>query len=361
MRPKNATPSYLKHKATGRGRVVIDGKTYYLPGKYKSPESVAEYHRLCAEWSANHATILPNPSSSRQYTGVDFRGNTTNQCGLFVSELIVGYTRHADQYYVKDGERTSEVSIIDAAMRPVRKLYGHTLAKDFGPIALESCRNALLVQHTQPPDEKGRVPRQLSRNTINKMVAAIRLMFRWAASKEMIPGSVPGELATLPGLRKGRSTARETAKVRPARDEFVEKSLEFMPRQVAAMVQLQLLTGMRPGEVVIIRTCDLNTTGKIWEYNPSSFKTEHHELERGRTVYIGPRAQEILRPWLKADLEAFLFSPAEAFAELQAERREARQTPVYASHAARYQREKKARGRALGSRPLRRHELPPGD
>ncbi len=111
------------------------------------------------------------------------------------------------------------------------------------------------------------------------------------------------------------------------------------------MVRLQSLTGMRPGEVVIMRTIDINTTGKIWEYNPPSFKTEHHELERGRTVYIGPRAQEILRPWLKADLEAYLFNPSEAFAELQAERREARQSPVYPSHAARYQREKKARGR----------------
>ena len=49
--------------------------------------------------------------------------------------MIVVYTRHADEYYVKDGAKTSEVSIIEAAMRPVKQLYGHTLAKDFGPIA----------------------------------------------------------------------------------------------------------------------------------------------------------------------------------------------------------------------------------
>jgi hypothetical protein len=62
MRPKNVVPSYLKHKATGKGWVIIDGKTYYL-GEHGSEESIAEYNRLIGEWSANHAVVLPATSS----------------------------------------------------------------------------------------------------------------------------------------------------------------------------------------------------------------------------------------------------------------------------------------------------------
>ena len=32
------------------------------------------------------------------------------------------------------------------------------------------------------------------------------------------------------------------------------------------MIQVQLLTGMRPGEVVLMRGCDLNIANDVWEY-----------------------------------------------------------------------------------------------
>ena len=118
-----------------------------------------------------------------------------------------------------------------------------------------------------------------------------------------------------------------------------------MPRQVAAMVQIQSLTGCRPGEVVIIRGCDLNTTGKIWEFKPSSFKTEHHEDAAERVVYIGPKAQKVLKPWLKSNLQEYLFNPVEALAELNAARRRTARRPSIHRTQARYEREKKRRGR----------------
>ena len=33
------------------------------------------------------------------------------------------------------------------------------------------------------------------------------------------------------------------------------------------MIELQRLTGMRPGEVVIMRTCDLERSGDVWAYS----------------------------------------------------------------------------------------------
>jgi hypothetical protein len=48
MSKARRVPSYGLHKATGQARVIINGKHIYL-GKFGSPSSHAEYHRLVAE------------------------------------------------------------------------------------------------------------------------------------------------------------------------------------------------------------------------------------------------------------------------------------------------------------------------
>lgn len=103
-------------------------------------------------------------------------------------------------------------------------------------------------------------------------------------------------------------------------------TLPFLSRQVAAMIQLQLLTGMRPGEVVPMRGIDIDTTGKLWLYRPARHKTQY--LGHERIIFIGPRAQRILSPFLKPDLTAFLFSPADAEAERRAKKHQLRRTPL---------------------------------
>jgi integrase len=122
--------------------------------------------------------------------------------------------------------------------------------------------------------------------------------------------------------------------------------MPFMQSAVAAMVQLQLLTGARPGEICIIRACDLDTSGRVWLYRPASHKTEHHGHER--LIFIGPRAQEVLRPWFRSDLQGYLFSPAASEERRNAARRQSRKTPMTPSQAKR--KRKKKRGRPWGER-----------
>lgn len=81
---------------------------------------------------------------------------------------------------------------------------------------------------------------------------------------------------------------------------------------------------MRPSEVCMMRTCDLDMSGHAWVYRPDSHKTEH--LGRERTVFVGPKAQEVLRRRLKPNLAACLFNPRESEAERLAERHAARKT-----------------------------------
>ena len=89
--------------------------------------------------------------------------------------------------------------------------------------------------------------------------------------------------------------------------EIVEATLPKLPAPVAAMVRLQLLTGMRAGEVMVMRGMDLNTSGPTWVYTPHRHKNQYRGLER--VIYLGPQAQEAIKPFLRSKVEAYLFSP----------------------------------------------------
>ncbi len=75
-----------------------------------------------------------------------------------------------------------------------------------------------------------------------------------------------------------------------------------------------------------MRGCDLDITGKMWAYRPATHKTQHHGHER--LIMIGPRARRIIEPFLKSDLQAHLFSPAESEADRRAAMHAARKTSM---------------------------------
>jgi integrase len=287
MPKSNCPPSYRLHKARNLAVVTIDGKNYYL-GRYGSPESHEKYARLIAEWRANSKHLLPTTAA----------GPAVDRT-LSLNELILAYWRHVEGYYVKDGKPTSEQDNIKQALRFVRRLYGATPAPDFGPVALKNVRQAMI--------EAGR-----SRKLINKDINRIRQLFGWAVESELLPVQVHQSLKRVRGLRKGRSAAKETAPVVPVAEAAIRAILPHLSPQVAAMVQVQHACGARPQEVTAIRPCEVDTSGELWLYQPRSHKTEH--LDREKVIVLGPRAQEVLRPWLDRDPRASCFVPAEATA-----------------------------------------------
>lgn len=161
------------------------------------------------------------------------------------------------------------------------------------------------------------------RKRINQHVGRIRKVFKWGVARKMVPETVWRALCAVEGLRVGE--ACETEPVRPVSEEQISALQPFVTPQIWAMVNLQLWSGCRPGEACVMRTVDINMQNSIWEYRPHTHKGEHHGKER--VVYLGPHAQEIIKPWLKADLHAYVFSPAESRAWHQARRAANRKTP----------------------------------
>lgn len=301
-------PRYCHHKATGRAVVYLSGRATYL-GPYNSPESRARYKQAVADWLAGR-TGPPHESSGVLH--------------LTVSEVILRFRTHAQDYYRKAGQPTGEHFNIRDALRPVRKLFGHTPAADFGPKRLKEVQAEM-------------VRMGWSRKYINRQINRVRLAFRWAASEELIPAGVVEGLRTVQGLREGRTAARETPAVRPITDDQFEAVLPHLPPTVADMVRVQRLAGMRPQEVVEMKAAEIDRTNpECWEYRPSRHKGQHHG--RDRIIFLGPKAQAILAPYLARAGDGFVFSPARSEAARMAERRAARATPMTPSHRARRKR-----------------------
>ena len=90
-----------------------------------------------------------------------------------------------------------------------------------------------------------------------------------------------------------------------------------------------------------MRAIDIDMTGPVWLYRPAHHKNKwrgHH-----RIIAIGPKAQAIIRRYLKPKVDAYLFSPAEQAEIIAARKRANRQTKVQPSQQCR----KKAKPKRL--------------
>jgi integrase len=291
-RPKNKIPSYLPHTASGQARVRVNGRDVYL-GPYGSPKSKQEYARFIAENVGNgKPPTIAVPEGER----------------LTIAALVVKYDDFAQAYYVKNGVPTDEKYAIKAAVAPLVRLYGDTSADEFGPKRLKAVRQEIITKGRRRKRKHTGEP--LTRKYINYRVACIIRMFKWAVEEELVPVTVYQSLKAVAALRRGRTKeVLESQKIRPVPEEHIPPVLKQLPAQIAAMIQVQRLAGMRPDEVTIMRPCDIDRTGEIWSYRPFTHKTEHHEIEK--VILLGPKAQAILMPWLNRDPTSYLFSPKE--------------------------------------------------
>jgi integrase len=286
-----ALPAYRIHRAKSLAYVRLAGRMVYL-GRAGTPGSHERYRRAIAEWLA---------------TGRPPR-RAADAAAMTVAQLAGVYLRWARGYYLgSDGRPSPGLGPVQAAARALLALYGSTPAAAFGPVALRAVR-----QHM--------VAAGLCRNVVNQRTACVKRIFRWGVAEELVPANVLQGLAAVDPLRGGRSGARETPPVRPVPDAHVEAVLPFLPPTLAAMVRLQRLTGMRSGELCILRTGDVDTNSDVWIFRPASHKT--HYRGHQRSVYLGPQARAVLEPWLRPDVpDAFVFSPSRAVRERLARRR----------------------------------------
>ena len=168
-RPRKSVPTYAHHKPTDQAYVrVPDGsggrRVIYL-GKYDSPESRAEYARVVAELAVSRPAAAADRPAGR---GPD----------VTVNEVLLGFWKHAERHYRRaDGSPTNELSQYRQTFRLVKELYGHTPAREFGPLALKALRQAFI--------DAG-----WTRKLVNQRVGRVRRVLKWAASEQLVPVAV---------------------------------------------------------------------------------------------------------------------------------------------------------------------------
>ncbi|MFO0857078.1 MAG: site-specific integrase [Phycisphaerales bacterium] len=320
-RAHNHIPTYRLHRGSGNAIVTLRGRDVYL-GPFGSPESKAEYRRLIAEYFAAGCED-PQPSPDADLTWC---------------ELAARYLRYAEDYYrTPDGSTSTSVMTIKCALSCLLPLYGEQPVVAFGPIALKAVRTSII--------KTGK-----SRKTVNDYVAVVKRIVKWGVGEELVPARIMEALRAVDGLKRGRSSAKETAPVRAVPDAIVNQTLKHCSPVLAAMIKLQRLTGMRPAEVCGITAAQIDMTGELWHYEPTHHKLAHLGPNHSRVVSLGPRAQEIVREFLRpGDVHRPLFSPAESEAWRRAQLRDERTTKVTASQARR-----DARRRVMVEKSLRR-------
>jgi integrase len=298
-RKANWPPSVTRTR--NQDRVWWNGRYYYL-GSAGSAESRAEYTRLVAVWAAD-----PNAVPGRA-------------AGPLVAELC-------RDYLASDACPVGEPA--DRCRRAVELLLGHharTDADEFRAPDLDAWQSWLCRQ----ADETGRP--LFNRTYIGHLIGVVRGIWKWGVRTGRVPVERYQELLTVPPPRYG--ACREPEPVAPADPRAVAAALPHLRPPVRAMVELEALTGARPGELCRLTPADVLRGGRVqvpgvglvdldregvWVCVPKEHKKKHRR--KPRWLVLGPKAQAVLAPWLERDAGSYCFCPREALSDLRVEQR----------------------------------------
>lgn len=266
-------PTYRFHRASNQAICCILGRTYYL-GEFESKESRDKFNKLVAEY-------LTNPSF-----GIE-KGRQS------IAESVVAFLKHAKSYY---GEG-SEFEKYSRALAPMVELYSDLNIRDFGIQEFKAIREQW-------------VRKKHAREYVNKQAKRIIAFVKWLVGEGMLEPTVHQALRCVSPLKKGRCDCPESEKVRPVTDATIQKTLPHLSGILSDMVRLQSLIGCRPGELVKLKPAMVDASNAVWVIRLD----DHKNSWRGhdRRIYVGPKAQAILKPYLDRPKDAFCFSPAES-------------------------------------------------
>ncbi len=298
-------PRYPKkpHGASGQARIKIAGRHVYL-GRWGSQESYVEHARLAAEHSRRVAQNEPPVPVCKDR--------------LTVCEVADRWLLSAEKQFGKDHHEVREIGRVILVMT---RIHGRTNAAAFGANELEEIRDSMIDGSWRTEKELADLRKQKRhagwcRSQINKQVTRIRRVWRWAEKRGLVPRGSWEHLRTLEPLGAHVPGVRQKPKRKAVDWDRVSAAMEHTPAVVAAMLELQWFTGMRPSELVKIQTSLIDRDGPegCWLYRIEHDKNDWREgRETPAPVVLGPESQRILAPWIDATKrrkEDWIFPPA---------------------------------------------------
>lgn len=335
-------PSAVLHKTSGQSCVTLrlsnGARRQVFLGAHGSPEAAKRYREVIAQYLAGQVVTTEQAKAAPS--------------GAFptVSRLVASFLLHAQQHYRNgDGVVSREVRNFMIAAEPFLHVLRDRRTDTLDCGDLSSVRAYWVeAEFGHKIDEAGNpIPgtgKRHARGYVNSTMRRIREMLRWGTENDgLVPGPVWHSLSAFRALGVGRGGARETEPVEAIPRAVVDAILPHLPATIAAAVELLWWSGMRAGELCNLRMRDVERGAEVWFYRP----VQHKGAWKGRTrvVTFGPKCQELLRPRLSANPDAFLFTPLAAMAERKAGWREARKSKPTPSQLARDERNSRKRSR----------------
>lgn len=283
-------PRVHLHK-TGQARVRIDGVDHYL-GTYGSPEASQAYAELVKRIEAERAGTVARVLSAKPT----------------VADIADAYLNEQEGIRKDpDGKPTHELDSIKRAIQTMLHALGTELAADIAPRHFKAMRKLFIDGYKHPIFGKRR---SNTRKSTNQNFCRCRAVFHWAAEEGLIPPSVYHGLALIRGLRPGDAGLEENPDVSPVPEDDLAKTLPMLGPIIRQMVDVQLLSACRPGEVCRLCPCEIGRTGDVWTWKPRRHKTAWRG--HSKTIMLGPGAQAVLLPFLDRAPDKPCFSPREA-------------------------------------------------
>lgn len=296
-------PKYCLHKASGQAYVTLNSKTIYL-GPYDTAQSKAEYDRVIAEWLAAGKEIGLAPSKLR--TGV--------LCHLF-------WDQHGKTYYLTRGKIGDYWRWVKNIVFSMAEQLGSVPVASLLPKHLIALRHHWVTRSVTRQDQNltigtaKRKVRGLGRSKANSATRIAVEVIRWGVEQGHVPSAVLEGFKAVKPLQANKCGIPEPEPIGPVPQEHIDAVLAIASKRYADMIRVQLLTGMRPGELCLMRVSHIDQSQQPWRYIPPHHKTEHKSKQR--VIMIGPKAQEILKPWIERanNMEVFEKGKAKATAK----------------------------------------------
>ena len=269
-------PQMHHHRASDKARVYFKGKHIYL-GEWGSPAAQIAYQNFLRQIDEINAPIM--------------KGG-----GLPVCVAIGKFLDHAKEYYAGG----HEVENLRSTLRVFNEYYEWQPITEIGPLKIMDMMQAMAKQ-------------EVSRYRINRLLGHIKRLMDWLVSRELIGSEKLAAIKSVKSLKAGRTSAKEMTPVPAVPIAVVEQTLKAIRKPLCDMIQIQLLTAMRPQEVCNLNFDEIDQAKAVWIYSPAKHKTSYRGHKR--QILIGPEAQALLRPYsfLPKDKPIFYTTKAEPF------------------------------------------------
>lgn len=290
-RKKHSKPLARVHKQSGRERVRISGRQFWL-GKAGSKDARKNYEILISVWISHDHSVPPDFEWPPK---VAPKVEVKVEIPADKSQITVGTLVAKHLHLIKGNLSPKQLRAkarwwVARAMANALETRSSVLACEFGPRMLKDV--CLELANTPMDARRNGEKVHRTKSQCRKVISEIKRMFKSAVVDELI---TPDRIVALDALEElPLDNCRPAQKRRPAPTENVIAALEKLPPVLRDLFRFMDATAARPSEVCRIVPSEITIEEGHSIWRPRKHKTQEHTL---REIPLGPIAREIVDRW----------------------------------------------------------------